>query len=447
VLRFILKRLIYGFLVLFGVVTIIFLLFNLKPGDPARMMGGQHATPEAIDAIRKDLGLDLPFHQQYFQYLNDISFISIHNVTDSKNRSYLYGSNYMDRNSSGDLSPTFLELFKLGNENMLVIKKPYLRRSYQKKKKVSEIIAESLPGTVVLAVTAMLIATIFGIILGVFSALNKDGFFDQAFFVGAVLGMSGPSFFTALIIGWIGASLWYHNVLIPVLPVIAILAGIFYALVLKKTKKSGLNKSNPELFGEYALKGLGIGLGTWLLGVIINGLSSGEIIPFIHSYITLPGTNLNNAGSLYATSDYGEEYLELKNLILPALTLGIRPLAIILQLTRNSMLDVLSQDYIRTAKAKGLSSFKVVYKHALKNALNPVVTAVSGWFASLLAGAIFIEYVFTWKGLGFEVFNALEKDDFPVVMGAVLIIATAFVLINILVDIIYGILDPRVRAK
>lgn len=445
--KFILRRLLYGFLVLFGVITIIFLLFNLKPGDPARMMGGQHATPEAIEAIRKDLGLDLPLHQQYMQYLNDISIISVHNVTDNKDRSYLYGPNYMSRNDNNEMEPAFLELFKVGSSSMLVLKKPYLRRSYQKKKKVTEIITESLPGTLILALTAMIFATIIGVILGIFSALKKDGFFDKAFFLMAVLGMSGPSFFMALIISWIFATLWYDTIFIPILPIIALGLGLVYGLILKKSKMKIHNKGNLELFGEYGLKGFAIGLSAWLLGIVINGLATSDVIPLIHNYLTLPGTNLNNAGSLIVTSDYGEEYLELKNLILPALTLGIRPLAIILQLTRNSMLDVLSQDYIRTARAKGLSKFKVIYKHALKNALNPVVTAVSGWFASLLAGAIFIEYVFNWKGLGLEVFNALEKDDFPVVMGAVLVIATAFVLINIVVDIIYGILDPRVRVK
>jgi peptide/nickel transport system permease protein len=118
-----------------------------------------------------------------------------------------------------------------------------------------------------------------------------------------------------------------------------------------------------------------------------------------------------------------------------------------MQLTRNSFLEVMSQDYIRTAKAKGLSKNKVIFKHALKNALNPVLTAVSGMFASLMAGALFVENVFAWKGIGWEVYNALSKYDLPVVMGAVLVIATIFVVINILVDILYGFLDPRIRVK
>jgi peptide/nickel transport system permease protein len=107
----------------------------------------------------------------------------------------------------------------------------------------------------------------------------------------------------------------------------------------------------------------------------------------------------------------------------------------------------MGQDYIRTAKAKGLSFYSVVIKHALKNALNPVVTAISGWFAGLMAGAIFVEKIFSWKGIGYEVFEALTKNDLPVVMGATIIFAVIFVITNIVVDIIYGILDPRVRVK
>ena len=153
-------------------------------------------------------------------------------------------------------------------------------------------------------------------------------------------------------------------------------------------------------------------------------------------------------GSLYEVDDFGEgKYIQLKNLLLPAIVLGIRPLAVIIQLMRSSLLEVLSQDYIRTAKAKGLTTYKIIRKHALKNALNPVVTAVSGWFASLLAGAVFVEYIFNWNGLGKEIVNALNTLDLPIIMGSVLVIATMFIIINIFVDIIYGWLDPRIKLK
>ena len=146
--------------------------------------------------------------------------------------------------------------------------------------------------------------------------------------------------------------------------------------------------------------------------------------------------------------DYGSgQYINLKNLILPALTLGIRPLAVVIELTKNSLLDVLSQDYIRTAKAKGLNRATIITKHALKNALNPVVTAISGWLAGLLAGAVFVEYIFDWKGMGVVILNGLDKYDFPVVMGSLLYVSIILVIINIICDIIYGWLDPRVSLS
>lgn len=120
-------------------------------------------------------------------------------------------------------------------------------------------------------------------------------------------------------------------------------------------------------------------------------------------------------------------------------------MAIVVELTRNSLLDVLSQDYIRTARAKGLSKFRVIARHSLKNAMNPVITAISGWLASLMAGAVFIEYVFDWKGIGIVIVDALEKYDFPVLMGAVMFISVILVVINIIMDILYAWLDPKVR--
>jgi peptide/nickel transport system permease protein len=183
-----------------------------------------------------------------------------------------------------------------------------------------------------------------------------------------------------------------------------------------------------------------------VLGMSLPSFFAAILAAWIFAYLLGNFTGLNMFGSLYSVNDLtGKEYLDLKNLILPAITLGIRPLAIIVELTRNSLLDVLSQDYIRTAKAKGLSYYKVITKHALKNAMNPVVTAISGWFASLMAGAVFIEYIFNWKGVGAVIVDALEKYDFPVIMGAVLFVSVILVFINIFVDIIYGLLDPRIR--
>lgn len=355
-LRFIIKRLWYGLLVLLGVITIVFVLFNILPGDPARMMLGQRADIASVEAINKDLGLDKPLHIQYFSFLNDISPLSVHNNSNSE--SYWY---YDEGKYSG------VHLFTLGKGG-LYLKKPYLRRSYQSQREVSDILAEAFPNTMLLAGVSILFALVLGLAIGIFLAVKKNVVIDKIALVFSVLGMSIPSFFAAILMAWVFAF----------------------------------------LLAEY--------------------------------------TGLNMFGSLYSVDDYGRgEYLDLKNLILPAITLGIRPLAIVVELTRSSLLEVLSQDYIRTARAKGLGKTRIIARHALKNALNPVITAVSGWFASLMAGAVFVEYVFDWKGVGVAIVDALEKYDFPVVMGAVLFISVILVIINIFVDIIYGFLDPRVR--
>lgn len=183
-----------------------------------------------------------------------------------------------------------------------------------------------------------------------------------------------------------------------------------------------------------------------IIGISAPSFFMGIIIAYVFGFLWSDWTGLHITGSWFdIDTATGEKRLTLQNLILPAVTLGIRPLAIITQLTRSAMLDVLDQDYIRTAYAKGLSKKAVIWKHGLRNALNPVVTAVTGWFAELLAGAFFIEYIFGWKGIGKVTVDALEKLDFPVVMGSVLISATFFILINILADILYGVIDPRVR--
>ena len=183
-----------------------------------------------------------------------------------------------------------------------------------------------------------------------------------------------------------------------------------------------------------------------IIGISAPSFFMGIIIAYVFGFLLSDWTGLHITGSWFDIDvETGAKRLTLQNLILPALTLGIRPLAIITQLTRSAMLDVLDQDYIRTAYAKGLSRRTVIWKHGLRNALNPVVTAITGWFAELLAGAFFIEYIFGWRGIGKVTVDALEKLDFPVVMGSVLISATFFILINILADILYGIIDPRVR--
>lgn len=348
----------YALLTIFGVVTVIFFLFNVLPGDPARMMLGQNEDGEQLALVKQKYGFDKPISTQYIYYLNDLSPLSFHS-TDKESYTFLAKGKY-------SASP----IVNIGNTT-IALKLPYLRESFTKQgKKVSQVLKETLPNTFVLAVSAIVIAMLLGILLGIVSALYKDQWLDRAIQIFSTLGMSVPSFFSAILFAWV--------------------------------------------FGF-----------------------------ILHEF-----TNLEMTGSLYELDDFGKKiHIKWKNLILPAIVLGIRPLAVVIQLMRNSLLEVFNQDYIRTARAKGLSEFKIIKNHAVKNALNPVITAISGWFASMLAGAVFVEYVFGWNGLGKEIVNALNTLDLPVIMGSVLVIAMMFILINILVDVVYAYLDPKVKLS
>ena len=248
-LLYISKKLFYGLLVMAGVVTVVFFLFNVLPGDPARMMLGQRADVAGVDAINKELGRDQPLLKQFLLYLNDLSPVSYHEMKNSLSRIFLDEERYGSHVTVVPFST-----------HSIVLKQPYLRRSYQSKQKVSEIIAEALPGTALLAFVALLFAAVVGITMGIWSALKHETISDYANMIIAILGMSVPSFFAGIIIAWLFGFVW----------------------------------------SDY--------------------------------------TGLQMTGSLYEIDPFDGAQLKLKNLVLPALTLGIRPLAIIVQLTRSSML-------------------------------------------------------------------------------------------------------------
>ncbi|RPG60417.1 MAG: ABC transporter permease [Flavobacteriales bacterium TMED191] len=346
-ISFIFHKLLYALLVLLGVITIIFFLFNIMPADPAKMMLGDRDDQKQIDLINAKYYFDQPLYLQYFYYLNDLSPISVH----------------LD-------SPEYKKQIKLfSSDNIyIILKYPYLRNSfYQKDKSISFLILNTLPNTLVLSFTSILIALFLAIPLGIISAYFKDSLLDRLISFFSILGMSMPSFLAAILMSY------------------------FFAFKL--------------------------------------------------GYLT----GLNITGSLYVLDDFGDdEILILKNLLLPAITLGIRPLAVIVNLTRNALIDELSSDYILLALSKGYSMLYVIVFHALRNSMSSVVTASSGWFAGMLSGAVFIEYIFGWNGLGKLLVDALINVDFPLVMGVILIIASCFIIINILVDLIYLWLDPRV---
>ena len=356
-IKFVIKRLLNGLLVMAGVIVLIFVLFNILPVNSARMTLGQRADTASVKAIEKEFRLNLPWYHRLELYFNDLSPISLNNVDDKDAPSYLNADEVK-----------FTTLFKTGNISVIA-KMPYLGKSFQTRRKVSEILGEKIYPTFMLAITAMTLASVVGIILGIFAAIKQYSFWDNAILVMSTFGVSQPSYFSGIILAMI--------------------------------------------FGYY--------LSDW--------------------------TGLNVRGSLTDIDYNGDVVTIWRNLWLPMLALGVRPVAIITQLTRSSMLDVLNQDYIRTARAKGLSYYSVVFKHALRNAMNPVVTSISGWLAALLTGAFFIEKVFDYKGLGLQTIESLLSFDFPVVMGSVLLVAFIFVVMNIFTDILYSILDPRVTVR
>lgn len=437
---YILKKIVYGLVILFGVITGVFFLQSAVGGNPALLLGGQNATDETIKNIEHDLGLDLPLYQRYFLYLNDLSPVSFHS-DNPESRVFMDTAKYDGQ-----------ALIDLG-ESTIYFKYPYLGKSYSDKTFVSDKILSKLDDTIVLALGAVIIAFVIGVLFGILSALYKGSFMDNSSFIIAVAGMSAPSFLTGAIISFVFGELWSEAMDIPLLPVFAALFALVLGVIMlivqnrKKAKEERAKISFQKVLG-WAFKGLVIGTGVWFIYIIGYSIFGFEAVSWLGSVVEGPGTGLNVTGQLYSVDDYtGEEYLTLSNLILPAITLGIRPLALVTQLMRSSMLDVLNEDYIRTARAKGLSETKVVLKHGLKNALNPVVTALSGSFASLLAGAVFVERVFDWDGIGKVLLEAIQNSNMPLILGVTIVISTFFVIINLLVDIVYGLLDPRIRLK
>lgn len=348
------KSIVYTFftsiLVLVSAVILISSIIYLAPVDPARLTFGQRTDTASLERKQSELFLDKPLHIQMLFYLNDISPIS-----------YGSGDRYADKK---------VPHIKIGGGDLgsgILLKAPYFRESFQTGKSVSALMKDAIPKTLILAIAAMGIAILFGIFLGIIAALVKDTWLDQFIIGVSVIGISVPSYVSAI------------------------------------------------------------------------------VLALIFGFLLRDYTGLNIQGSIFDINDMGDEVVVWKNLILPAIALGVRPLAIITQLMRSSLLDVMSQDYMRTAKAKGLEFRKVIMGHGVKNSLNPVFTAVTGWFASLLAGAFFVENVFNFKGIGGLTVNALINYDIPVLLGCVIFVCTVFILINILVDYGYKVFDPKVN--
>lgn len=348
-MKFVLRSFGQGILVIWGIVTILFVIFFVI-GDPVQYLVDEKASEEETEALKRKYKLDRPIYVQYISYLNDLSPIGL-----------------VSKELENEVSQ--IALFSLG-ESSFSLKAPYLGRSYKYDIPVSSMLGSRVEGTLILALAAIVFAALLGITLGVWAALKRETWIDNSILTFSVLGISAPSFFIGVLIAWV------------------------FAVLLRGW--TGLNVSG-YMFSE-------------------NVFSPGRT-------------------------------LQLENLILPALALGIRPLAVFIQLTRSSMIEVLNSNYIRTARAKGLAPVPVVMRHALRNALNPVMTSITGWLASLLAGAFFIEYIFNWQGIGKLIIDALANRDLPLIMAGVLLIGSVFVVVSIITDLLYQKLDPRVKLS
>ena len=326
------KRLLMIIPVLIGVSIITFVLVRLTPGDPARILAGEHANRETVEQIRQQWGLDKSVAVQY---------------------------------------GIWLEQAAKGN----------LGRSITTHEYVLAEILERFPSTIELTLIAMIIAIAVGVPAGIISATKQYSVFDYGSMFAALFGISMPVF-------WLGLMLMFiFGLTLDLLPV----AG-----------RLSVNVPLERLTNFYVLD----------------------------SIIT---------GNWPALKD------ALQHLILPSVALATIPMAVIARMTRSSMLEVIRQDYIRTHRAKGLSERKVIYRHAFKNALIPVVTVIGLNFGLLLQGAILTETVFSWPGLGRYAVNAVYARDYPAIQGSVLFIAGTFVIVNLITDIIYAYINPRIR--
>jgi peptide/nickel transport system permease protein len=306
--RYALRRLLFALPTVFGVVTLVFLMVHLVPGDPVEAMLGEYTAPSAREELTRQLGLDRPLPEQYLAFIGGLA------------------TGNLGTSVAIDGQPT-----------------------------VMAVILEAYPSTLLLAFVSMLVALAIALPAGMISAARRNTPLDHAVSTFALLGLSIPNF-------WLG-------------PLLILL----FAVTLNLVPVSGLE---------------------------------------------------NPAG-----------------LVLPAITLGTSLAAVLTRMVRASMSEELGRDYIRTARSKGLSEFRVIAVHAFRNSLIPVVAVAGLQFGTLLAGAVVTERIFSIRGLGFVMIEAINRRDYPVVQGAILIIAVSYIIINLLTDLLYGLIDPRVRYQ
>ena len=332
---YILKKLLGVIPTFIGITLVAFFLIRLVPGDPIEVMVGERRLDPAVHAAMvKRMGLDRPLYEQYFDYVGKLV--------------------------QGDFGQS------------LVSREP-----------VAKEFAILFPATIELAASALIIATMLGLTLGIIAGLKRGSLFDQGVMGLATVGYSMPVF-------------WWGLILI-----------MFFSVGLGWTPVSG------RIAIEYDI---------------------------------LPRTGFMLIDTLLSGED-GAFRSALMHLLLPTAVLGTIPMAVIARMTRSSMLEVLRDDYVRTARAKGLSPMRVVLVHALRNALIPVITVIGMQTGSLLAGAVLTETIFSWPGIGKWLVDSIGRRDYPVVQTGILVSATVFITVNLIVDVLYSIVNPRIRSE
>ena len=337
--------------VLFGVSLLVFTFVRMIPGDPARVMLGQRATPEAVAELRRQLNLDKPL------------FINLEAYRESGDIRKLFEAQY----------PAYLARILRGD----------LGRSIFTKVDVATELKARFPATLELTLGAMTVAILVGIPAGIVAAIRKNSVWDMLVMTGALVGVSMPIFWLAMLLVYV-FSVYLHW--------------------LPPAGRLGVEVEFEPITGL----------------LLLDSLLKGRLDVFVDA---------------------------LRHLVLPSLALGSIPAAVIARMMRSAMIEVLSQDYVRTARAKGLPERVVIFKHALKNAMLPVITIIGLWFGTLLTGAILTETIFSWPGIGKWLYDAIQARDYPIVQGGTLFIATIYVVVNALVDLSYGLLDPRIQYR
>ncbi|MFC6764864.1 ABC transporter permease [Natrinema soli] len=331
--RFIAKRLLLLGPVLFGVATVVFAILHLSPGDPAIAIAGKNPSQEFVEQIRTDLGLNDPLWQQYVRFLQDTATLD-------------FGQSYQIRRGTD----------------------------------VSEILADRLPITIELAILGQIAGLLFGLPLGILSAVKKDTLTDHFSRIGALAGISIPIY-------------WSGPLLI-----------LLFAQILGVLPTSGRIGSMHFIDSKTGF-------------ILIDTLLAGDMAAFQSAA---------------------------RHLFMPVLVLGIYSMAFISRMMRSSMLEVVRQDYMRTARAKGQGAKTTIMKHGLRNAFIPVITIIGIQFGSMLGGSVLTETVFQINGIGTLLVDAINRSDYPVVQATVLVFAFMYTIVNLFVDITYSILDPRI---